>query len=97
MPELIDESMVVLDLQAQDKDSAVHVLAERLALAGRVTDMEQFLADVRAREQVMATGLEGGIGIPHARSSAVTSPPLSLLPLGGLIFAWPIRFSGNAP
>ena len=77
MPELIDESMVVLDLQARDKDSAVHVLAERLALAGRVTDIEQFLADVRAREQVMATGLEGGIGIPHARSSAVTSPSLA--------------------
>ncbi|MDA8375250.1 MAG: fructose PTS transporter subunit IIA [Actinomycetota bacterium] len=77
MPELIDESMVVLDLQARDKDSAVHVLAERLALAGRVTDIEQFLADVRAREQVMPTGLEGGIGIPHARSSAVTAPSLA--------------------
>ncbi|MDA8117264.1 MAG: fructose PTS transporter subunit IIA [Actinomycetota bacterium] len=77
MPELIEESMVVLDLAADDKDAAVRVLAERLAAAGRVTDVEQFLADVRAREQVMATGLEGGIGIPHARSIAVTAASLA--------------------
>ena len=77
MPELIEDSMVVLDLVAEDKDSAVRVLAQRLAAAGRVTDLERFLADVRAREQVMPTGLEGGIGIPHARSEAVTAPSLA--------------------
>ena len=44
---------------------------------GRVTDLEVFLADVRAREQQMPTGLEGGIGIPHARSDAVTEPTVA--------------------
>jgi PTS system fructose-specific IIA component len=42
-----------------------------------VTDLEQFLADVRAREAQMPTGLEGGIGIPHCRSVAVVEPTLA--------------------
>ncbi|MDA8261549.1 MAG: fructose PTS transporter subunit IIA, partial [Actinomycetota bacterium] len=77
MPGIIEESLVVLDLVAEDKHQAVRLLAERLASAGRVTDIELFLADVREREQVMPTGLEGGIGIPHARSEAVTTASLA--------------------
>ena len=54
-----------------DSARATAILAERLAASGRVTDRDGFLADVRAREAQMATGLEGGIGIPHARSAHV--------------------------
>ena len=54
-----------------DRAQATTILAERLAASGRVTDKDGFLADVRAREEQMATGLEGGIGIPHARSAHV--------------------------
>lgn len=54
-----------------DRTQATTILAERLAASGRVTDQEGFLADVRAREEQMATGLDGGIGIPHARSAHV--------------------------
>ena len=35
------------------------------------------LADVAAREEQMPTGIEGGIGIPHARSAFVTQPSLA--------------------
>jgi fructose PTS system EIIA component len=65
-PELID-----LDLAAGDRAAATRSLAQRLAAAGRVNDLDGFLADVAAREQQMPTGLEGGIGIPHARSEHV--------------------------
>ena len=44
--------------------------------SGRCTDIDTFLADVRERESKMATGLPGGIGIPHARSEAITEPSL---------------------
>ncbi|QGK69810.1 PTS sugar transporter subunit IIA [Allosaccharopolyspora coralli] len=74
---LITAELVDLDLAADDKDAAVRSLAERVAGAGRVTDLEQFLTDVAAREEQMATGLEGGIGIPHCRSAAVTEPTLA--------------------
>ena len=75
--ELISPELVDLDLSEADRQHAVRSLAQRMAGAGRVTDLEQFLADVEAREQQMATGLEGGIGIPHCRSTAVTEPTLA--------------------
>lgn len=75
--ELITSDLVDLDVRADDRSAAVRGLAERLVDAGRVTDLEQFLTDVEAREQQMATGMEGGVGIPHCRSSAVTMPSLA--------------------
>jgi PTS system fructose-specific IIA component len=73
---LISEDLVLLDLATTDRAAATRALAERLAAAGRVTDIEVFLADVATREAQMPTGLEGGIGLPHARSSAVAQPSL---------------------
>jgi fructose PTS system EIIA component len=75
--ELITPDLVELDLAGTDRKAVVRDLAERLVAAGRVTDLDQFLADVEAREQQMPTGLEGGIGIPHCRSTAVTEPSLA--------------------
>lgn len=77
MPELITTDLVDLDLQASDRHAATRSLAARLQSAGRVTDLDGFLADVRAREEQMPTGIEGGIGIPHARSAYVTEPTLA--------------------
>lgn len=77
MSDLITATMVDLDLPAGDKAAVTAHLADLLVAAGRVTDRETFLADVRAREQLMPTGLEGGIGIPHARSAAVTEPTVA--------------------
>jgi fructose PTS system EIIBC or EIIC component len=73
---LITEGQVVLDLAATDRHEATRLLAERLVQSGRCTDLDTFIADVRAREEKMATGLPGGIGIPHARSAAITEPSL---------------------
>jgi fructose-specific phosphotransferase system IIA component len=73
---LITENLVVLDLDAPDRHAATRVLAEALSAAGRVTDLDGFVADVRKREDQMPTGLPGGIGIPHARSEHVTEASL---------------------
>lgn len=76
MSSLITIDLVEIDLDAKDRTDATRTLAQRLAAAGRVTDLEGFLADIAAREEQMATGIEGGIGIPHARSAHVTEPTL---------------------
>jgi PTS system fructose-specific IIA component len=77
MSDLITTAMVDLDLPAGDKNAVVAHHADLLVASGRVTDREQFLADVRAREAQMATGIEGGIGIPHCRSTTVTEPTVA--------------------
>lgn len=76
--DLTTADIVEIGLEAPTKDDAIRLLADKLVAAGRVTDIEQFLADVRAREEQMATGLPGGIGIPHCRSTAVTTPSVAV-------------------
>ena len=73
---LITDEQVVLDLTGADRHVATRALAERLVASGRCTDLDTFLTDVSERESKMATGLPGGIGIPHARSAAITEPSL---------------------
>lgn len=75
---LTSEDIVIVGLVAETKEDATRQVAETLAAAGRVTDLEGFLEDVRAREAQMATGLPGGIGIPHARSAHVTTPSVAV-------------------
>ncbi|MEU1482845.1 fructose-specific PTS transporter subunit EIIC [Streptomyces sp. NPDC005752] len=77
MSELITAELVDLDLSAETKSAAARSLAGLMVEAGRVTDLDGFLADVAAREAQMPTGLDGGIGIPHCRSEHVAAPTLA--------------------
>ncbi|WP_420034126.1 PTS fructose transporter subunit IIABC [Streptomyces sp. cg28] len=76
-PQMITADLVDLDLSAETKEEAARSLATRMVRLGRVTDLDGFLADVAAREAQMPTGLDGGIGIPHCRSTHVTEPTLA--------------------
>ena len=74
---IITPDLVDLNLEEDSRQAATRRLAGLLASQGRVTDLDGFLADVAAREEQMPTGIEGGIGIPHARSAFVTQPSLA--------------------
>ncbi|RBY81337.1 PTS lactose transporter subunit IIC [Blastococcus sp. TF02-09] len=78
MPALITTDLVALDADlGADKGAVVRRLAELVARAGRATDADALHADVLAREAQAATGLPGGIAIPHCRSAAVTEASLA--------------------
>lgn len=77
MTALITVDLVDIDLATKDRAEATRALAQRVVDAGRATDLGVLLEDLAAREAQMPTGLEGGIGIPHARSAAVTVPTLA--------------------
>ncbi len=78
MPALITTDLVALDADlGADKAAVVRRLAELVAAAGRATDADALQADVLAREAQAATGLPGGIAIPHCRSVAVTEASLA--------------------
>ncbi|MET3176080.1 UNVERIFIED_ORG: PTS system fructose-specific IIA component [Arthrobacter sp. UYCu721] len=76
--DLTTSELVILELEATDKSDAAAQLAERLFAAGRVTDLPRFLEDVNAREHQLATGLPGGIGLPHARSEFVSRTSIAV-------------------
>ncbi|OWY81313.1 fructose-specific PTS transporter subunit EIIC [Rhodococcus sp. BUPNP1] len=74
---IIGTELVSLDADlGSDKNSVIAALAERLAANGRASDADALTAAVLEREAKSATGLPGGIAIPHARSEAVTTPSL---------------------
>lgn len=70
--------LVVIGTTSTTKDEVIRELAERLVAAGRVTDIDTYLSEVAKREEVMATGIQGGIGIPHGRSESVTAPSVAV-------------------
>ena len=78
MSDLIETSLVRLDADlGSDKDTVIRALAGVLAESGRSGDAEQLVADAMAREAQSATGLPGGIAIPHCRTAAVGEPTLA--------------------
>ena len=78
MTDLITPELVRLgaDLGAA-KDEVIRTLADVVRGAGRTNDPEQLVADAFAREETSATGLPGGIAIPHCRTTAVSEPTLA--------------------
>ena len=69
---IISTDLVLLDVDAgADKQSVIGRLVTRLASAGRTTDPDGLVAAAMAREEQSATGLPGGIAIPHCRSPYV--------------------------
>ena len=69
---IINTDLVLLDVDAgADKEAVIGRLVNRLADAGRTTDSEGLIAAAMAREAQSATGLPGGIAIPHCRSPYV--------------------------
>lgn len=61
-----------------DKDVVLTTLADLQVSAGRASDATVLLGDIHAREAQAATGLPGGIAIPHCRTTAVDAPSLGV-------------------
>jgi PTS system fructose-specific IIC component len=75
---IINTDLVLLDVDAGgDKRAVISRLVNRLADAGRTRDTEGMLAAAMAREEQSATGLPGGIAIPHCRSPHVDAASIS--------------------
>lgn len=79
MTQLITTELVELDQNlGNTPESVIRHLASKVAATGRASEVEGLFADAFAREQKTATGIPGGIAIPHCRSAAVTVPTLAM-------------------
>jgi PTS system fructose-specific IIC component len=75
--QLITTELVELDQNlGSTPEDVIRHMAGKVAANGRATEVEGLFADAFAREQKTATGVPGGIAIPHCRSTAVTEPTL---------------------
>lgn len=74
---IITSDLVALDVDAgPDKQNVIELLADRMAAAGRATNRDGLIEAALARESQSATGLPGGIAIPHCRSPHVDEPTI---------------------
>ena len=75
---LTTPELVILEMEATDSADAASQLAARLDATGRISDLDGFLRQVNSREHQMATGLPGGVGVPHARSQYVNQTSIAV-------------------
>ncbi|WP_275451070.1 PTS sugar transporter subunit IIA [Arthrobacter sp. Br18] len=76
--ELTTPDMVILEMVAASRQDASAQLAARMHAGGRISDLAAFLDQVSSREHQMATGLPGGVGLPHARSEYVNRTSIAV-------------------
>ncbi|GAB5465277.1 MAG: hypothetical protein Kapaf2KO_07130 [Candidatus Kapaibacteriales bacterium] len=69
------------------KEEALQRLVSLAAANGGVSDQALALSAVKEREEMMSTGIGGGIALPHAKTDTVKEPTGSLL-----ILSEPLEF-----
>lgn len=75
--ELIPASHISLSEPPAEKEACIESLLDLLVAADRVDDRETALDALLERESETTTGVGMGIGIPHAKTDAVSRPSLA--------------------
>ena len=75
--ELIPASHISLSEPPAEKEATIEYLLDLLVESGRVEDRQAALNALLAREEETTTGVGMGIGIPHAKTEAVSRPSLA--------------------
>lgn len=67
---LLSESLIDDNLSGSHKYEVIEKLLELLVKNNNIRDKQTCLNDLIEREQLLSTGLENGLAVPHAKSSA---------------------------
>jgi mannitol/fructose-specific phosphotransferase system IIA component (Ntr-type) len=78
LTDVLEERAISLSLDATSMDDVLRGLVDLLAVTGVVTDPETVVQDIKKREEVMSTGIGGGIAIPHAQSRGASRLAVAL-------------------
>lgn len=76
--DLLNTDIIQIDFYAADKNSAIELLVDLAGKTGKINNRSEALKGVLDREALMSTGLEHGIAIPHAKTSAVDGMTMAL-------------------
>jgi fructose-specific phosphotransferase system IIA component len=71
--DFLNSKAVTTNLKAQDKEGVIRELVDLLAKSGDIRKKDELIQALMTRESLGSTGIGQGIGIPHAKSSAVKS------------------------
>lgn len=88
---IITTDLVSLDsLTAEQPREVIRALAQQIADAGRAENSDALFDDAWEREQKSATGMPGGVAIPHCRTTEVSEATLGFARL-----AQPVDFGAK--
>lgn len=77
--DLLDKRSISLNAAPADKKETLDQAVALMANSGKLTDVEQYRAQVYAREEESTTGIGEGIAIPHGKCDAVKAPGLAAM------------------
>lgn len=72
--DLLRKDLMILDLQATEKEAAIDEMIERLAEKDVISDKETYKEGIMQREAQTSTGLGDGVAMPHSKNKAVKEP-----------------------
>lgn len=72
--DVLKKDLMIMDLKARTKESAIDEMVKRLVDEGAVSDFDTFKEGIMAREAQTSTGLGDGIAMPHSKNKAVKEP-----------------------
>lgn len=73
MSEIISREMIVLDLEAKDKDEVIEKLSRVIEKQGKLIDLKGYIEQVKDREKTFATSVGFDFAIPHGKCDSVKS------------------------
>jgi len=76
--DLIDESVIRVPLVSGTKEELIREMVQVLVDAGRIENAQACLDAVFEREALGSTGLENGIAVPHAKTTAVSELAIAI-------------------
>lgn len=77
LSKMLTENCINLNLTGKTKAEIIDEMVEILYSAGKLNDKEEYKKEILKRESQSSTGLEEGIAIPHAKTSAVKVPSIA--------------------
>ncbi|MCB2214382.1 PTS sugar transporter subunit IIA [bacterium] len=78
LEEVMTPAIIDFHMTTNSKQAAIRHLGELLKADGRVVDVDLFVADVLAREQIESTNMDIGVAIPHGMSDAITKNSIAI-------------------
>ena len=77
--DLLSSQSIQIGAAPADKSAAINQLADLMEKGDSLSDKQQYLKDVLAREASCTTGLGDGIATPHAKSAGVKKAALAAM------------------
>jgi mannitol/fructose-specific phosphotransferase system IIA component (Ntr-type) len=72
LSQLLDTSVINVNLQSEDKEELFAEMVEMLVGAGRLRNRAAAMEALEAREAMASTGIGNGMAVPHGKSASVS-------------------------